>query len=696
MSRTIDPIDLEVLRSRLESIGDQACRAVEQTAISPTVTESKDYSVTLLDASGDVIIGSGPVTVHYGAAAHTVRWAIQRYGEAIRPGDVFMANDPHNGGGLHPQDVMVSQPIYIDGRLVAWVGVSAHMMDMGGMTIGSFSPEATECYQECLRMPPVRLFRAGEEMTDVWDLIRTNIRMAQLVEMDLRGLVAGAHFMAERLGDVVHQTGLETFIESLAAIRELSERELRRRISRIADGTYRSVSWVEHRDRFYKIPCTLTVEGSQLTFDFEGASAQTTHFFNSKPFIVESELVMLFANLIAPDLPFNAGIFAPITIRCPPGSILDARPPAPISASHMHASFNAAGTAMETVMMALAASPEAERHRYLHGATWESALANQLWSWTTPSGEQDAYVVLDGMWVGGSAGAARDGADLGRNTVGAHVEGSFPDIEVLETWYPLLFLERSARDSTGGAGAQRAGGGNRMAFRPHGIEAMYGTCFGMRRWLPLQGFAGGKPGACNQFLIHRADGGVESLDMISAGARVGAEDWFEMRLGSGGGYGDPLDRDPAKVELDVRQGRFDAKVAREAYGVVLTDPTATERVRGEMRLARLARARPAAKRLSREALKIAGEPQPLFPGVVQYGAVAVAEISGAPLAHSPDAWTEGCPVLVEPLWGEHGPEVIYRTWLDPETGRALHVEAVLGDDPDRFVAAPKRWAEAGA
>ncbi len=694
MSDAIDPIDLEVLRSRLETIGEQACRAVEQTAISPTVTESKDYSVTLLDADGDVVIGSGPVTVHYGAAAHSARSIIARYGDEIRPGDVFMANDPHNGGGLHPQDVMVSQPIYLEGRLIAWVGVSAHMMDMGGMTIGSFSPDATECYQECFRMPPVRLFREGVELTDVWDLLRTNIRMAQLVEMDLRGLVAGAHFMADRLVEVVEQTGLDKFVASLAAIRDLSETELRRRITLIADGSYRSMSWVEYQSNFYKVPCTLTVAGDTMIFDFAGAAPQTTHFFNSKPFIVESELVMLLANLIAPDLPFNAGIFAPIEIRCPAGSIIDARPPAPISASHMHASFNAAGTAMEAVMMALGASPEAERHNFLGGATWESGLGNQLWSWQGPNGDWDAYVVLEGMWIGGSAGQARDGNDLGRNTVGAACEGSFPDIEVLESWYPLLFTERSCRDSTGGAGAHRAGGGNRITFRPHGVEQIHGTMFGMRRWLPLQGFAGGRPGACNELLIHRADGSTEALDLISSGALVGKDDRFEMRLGCGGGYGDPLDRDPALVATDVAQGRITAEVARSSYGIVLDNVAATEQLRDEMRRDRLAHARPAAKPIARGAVGISGDTQPLFPGVVQRGAIAVAEASGAPLAIAPDHWSDGCPVLIERLWGADGPDVIFRSWLDPETGRALQVEALLGEDRDRFIVAPVRWTEA--
>jgi N-methylhydantoinase B len=302
--------------------------------------------------------------------------------------------------------------------------------------------------------------------------------------------------------------------------------------------------------------------------------------------------------------------------------------------------------------------------------------------------------VLEGMWIGGSAGQARDGNDLARNTVGPPCEGSFPDIEVLESWYPLLFTERSCRDSTGGAGAYRAGGGNRIIFRPHGVERIHGTMFGMRRYLPLQGFAGGRPGACNELLIHRADGSTEALDLISSGAMVGKDDVFEMRLGAGGGYGDPLDRDPAMVATDVAQGRFAADVARASYGVVIGDDAATDRLREEMRRDRLKRARAPAKPIARNAVRIDGNAQPLFPGVVQHGAVAVAEASGAPLAIAPDHWADGCAMLIERLWGEDGPDVIFRSWLDPETGRALQVEALLGEDRDRFVAAPIRWTEA--
>jgi N-methylhydantoinase B len=183
--------------------------------------------------------------------------------------------------------------------------------------------------------------------------------------------------------------------------------------------------------------------------------------------------------------------------------------------------------------------------------------------------------------------------------------------------------------------------------------------------------------------------------MISSNAVVGRDDWFEMRLGGGGGYGDPLDRDPALVETDIRCGRHDDEAARRLYGVVPGDAAATERLRDDLRRARLARAEPAAKPLSRGGVVASDPPQPLFPGVVQRGAVLIAERSGALLAIAPDHWTDGCPCLIERIWGEDGPDILCRSWLDPGTGRALHVEATRAEDPDRFLVAPRRWTEAG-
>jgi len=384
----VDPITLEVLRNRLEAIGEEAAAALERTAISPVVTESKDYSCTLLDGAGRLVIGAGQIQFHFRAASHAVQSTMARFGDEIDDGDVFVANDPHHGGGLHPQDVMVQRPVFVDGHRVAWVVMSAHMMDVGGMVAGSFAPAATECYQEALRLPPVRLFRKGREETGIWDVFRNNIRLPALVEMDMRSLVAGCHVAQDNIAGVVASMGVDTFVESIETTRRLSEAEMRRRIGLLADGRYRATSWTEWDDEFFKVPCELTVAGDRLVFDFSGASPQTNHFFNSKPYIIESEMVAQLAWLLARDLPYDDGIFAPIELRCPEGTIVNSVEPAPIAAAHMDVALNASEVGVQCVRLALGASPDHPARRYLSGWGPGSALGLHTWSCAGIDGRQ--------------------------------------------------------------------------------------------------------------------------------------------------------------------------------------------------------------------------------------------------------------------------------------------------------------------
>jgi N-methylhydantoinase B len=566
------------------------------------------------------------------------------------------------------------------------------------MVVGSFAPAATECYQEGLRVPPVRLFRADVEQTDVFDIVRNNIRMAPLVEMDLRGLVAGCYFAEQRIAAVVAEVGHDRFVESLAAIRRLTEEQVRARVAALEDGVYRTTTWTEFDDEMFTVPCTLVVDGDSLTFDYTGASPQTSHFFNSKPYIIASELGVMLGARLAGDLPFNEGVFACFELRCPEGTVVNAQPPAPIAAAHMHVSLNAADVAIQAFNLALAASSDAWGHDRLTGAGTESALGNHVWSWTTPDGATDAYIVLDGNWVGGSASIVRDGLDLGRNLVGSRLTGAVPDVEILESWYPVLITERSVVDGPAGAGAHRGGGGNHLRLRPHGVDKLDGTMFGMRRWLPLPGVGGGLPGSCNEFLVHRADGSTEQIAANTSGVELGATDSFELRLPTGGGYGDPLDRDPRRVARDVADGRFGPDDARLVYGVVLdgalgVDVEATDTTRDAIRRDRLARADAPARPLD-PARTNAGRTEaaalPLFPGVVRRGEVAFAAASGTPLAIAPDHFTDGCAVLEQPL-RDDGPPIVTRTYLDPGSGRALHVEVVLAGEPRSFEVAPRRW-----
>lgn len=694
-SAILDPIGLEVLRSRLEAIGEEAAAALERTAISPVVTESKDYSCTILDGGGRLIIGAGQIQFHFGAAAHAVRSTMARYGDAVADGDVYLSNDPHHGGGLHPQDVMVQRPVFVQGALVAWVVMSAHMMDVGGMVPGSFAPTATECYQEALRCPPVRLFLKGVEVTDVWDIFRNNVRVAALVEMDLRSLVAGCHVATEKLMGVVESLGRDVFVQSTQAIRDLSEAEMRHRIELLADGTYRATTWTEWDDDFYVVPCTLTVAGDRLIFDFEGASPQTDHYFNSKPYIVESEMVAQLAWLMARDLPYDDGIFAPIELRCPEGSIVNSVEPAPIAAGHMDVALSAAEVGVQSLRLALGASLGHPARRHLTGWGSGSALGLHTWSGKGIDGSPDTFIMLDGNWVGSSAGSERDGLALGGNVIGPDSDYQFTDIEILESWYPILVSEKRSRPGASGAGRFRAGGGNQMGFTPHGTDRLVGATLGMRRWLPLEGGAGGLPGACTRFLIDRADGVSEEVPTHAFGVVLEPGDVFRFLCAGGGGFGDPLDRPLEHIEEDLALGRLDSTEAESVYGVVFgtdgqTDPSATEVRRAVIRRERLAHAEPPARPVGSDHPSPSGEPVALYPGVIHRDGVAVAEASGSVLALAPDHWTDGCPVLVERR-PEGGPNVVTRCYLDPTTGSILYAEVAPAGAQRGFSVDPHHW-----
>jgi N-methylhydantoinase B len=694
----LDPITLEVLRTRLDAISEEAAGAIERTAISPVVTESKDYSSTILDADGNLITGGGRIEYHFGAAMNAVRATIARHGPTIAAGDVFLANDPHNGGGLHAQDVMVQRPVFVGERRVAWVVNSAHLMDMGGMVMGSWAPAATECYQEAIRFPPVRLFRAGIEEVDTWSIFRNNVRLSALVEMDLRALVAGCHVADEKLVEVVAGMGADEFAAAVRALCDAGERELRRRIGEIEDGEYRVTTWTEWGEELYAVPCTLTVDGDRFVFDFTGASPQAPHFFNSKPFIIESELVADVCSLLAQDLPFSSGLFRPFEVRCPARSIVNSEPPAPVASAHMDAAFCAATVGAQCVMLALAASPAATGREHLSGPSGTSALATHTWSCMV-DGRFDGWAMLDGCLPAPSAGHDRDGNDLFAFLVGRQGVVELIDVEILESWYPLLVSEKKPRPGAFGAGRYRSGAGCQMSYRPYGTDALYGVMLAMRERLPLVGMAGGFPGATTEFRIRRADGSEELVDGHAMNVLVRDGDEFEFRCASGGGWGDPLDRDPAAVARDVALGRLSDAEAEETYGVVpdragRAANSDTEARRDGIRRDRLARARPARVTVDADgvaAVSVDGASIPLYPGVVQRGPYAFAEESGTVLAIAPGEWLDGCPVLEQQVI-TGGFRLCIESYLDPVTGRTLAVDVRPAGSDRTFTSSPRRWS----
>jgi N-methylhydantoinase B len=696
-SADVDAITLEVLRTRLAAIAEEGALTIERTACNPVIAESRDCSCTLLDSDAQLMIGGGAVAHHFGVCDHAVQSTIAMHGASIAPGDVFIANDPHNGGGLHYQDVVVQRPVFVGGRIVGWAVNSGHMMDMGGMAFGSWAPAATECYQEALRLPPVRLFKAGVEQQDVWAILRNNIRVPHLVEMDIRSLVAGSQVAHDKLAQMATAMGAQRFIDAVRLLRERTEREMRRRIALLEDGAYSITTWTEWGDELYKVPCRLIIDGDRMHFDFDGAAPQTNHFFNSKTHIIRAIVVSDVTDALAHDLPLSAGLFAPISLNCPEGTVVNSHPPAPTASAHFDVALNASMAAQQCVMMAIAASGnDAPGRHLLSGPVAPSCMGLHTWSYQTPAGTPDGWLMLDGAMSGGSAGHDRDGYDLFSFMVARKAIIEAVDVELFESRYPALVLEKRPRPGAAGAGRYRAGAGSQMAYKPYGVASLVGVMLGMREWLPLAGFAGGMPGANTEFAIRRADGRRDIVSGHASGVVVNADEVFEFRLGSGGGLGDPVDRDAAEVERDVRQGRITVQEAADVYGVVIdakgkVDSRATPVRRADLLRGRLLRAKPAVRPLpqDRHAAAERRDGLPLYPGIEQRGNRAYSIASGAALALAPDHWTDGCPLLEE-----RRERLLIRSYLDPLSGRLLLVEALPVGEIRTVDTSPKRWVGA--
>jgi N-methylhydantoinase B len=691
----IDPILLEVLRCKFEAIAGDGARTIIRNAISPVVAESKDCSCAIYSAEGDLIVGGGKVQIAFHIGGNGIRVIKERHGESVADGDVFLVNDPYNGGGLHAQDVIVHIPIFLDGRLAAWVGASAHMMDMGGMVPGSFSTAATEVYQEAFRMPPVRLYRRGEVQDDIWAILRNNVRLPDIVEMDMRSLIAGATVVRNQVLRIIEDYSETVFREAVAALSNLTEAEVRRRVAEIEPGVYSTRSWTEWTDEFYLVPCALIVENGRLIFDFRGASPQTKHYFNSKPDVIKSLLGVGLAPYLARGLPFNEGLFRAFEVITDPGSILDAQPPAPIGGPHLEVGQNAMEVGIRALNLAIAASPDARARSHLSGPPSSSGSALHTLSGLGLKGEPQGWIMLEGALGGASAAHDRDGIEFSRELVGNGQLIDLVDVEVLESWYPIKFERRQLRTGTGGAGEFCSGRPTSFAFTVDGTSELSLTIMGNRERLPIAGSAGGLPGDITSFTVRRSvDESVKPLACHQDGIPLASGDTLMLSVSNGGGWGDPLLRDPAVVMSEVARGLFCADEAARVYGVILGNASATDARRAEILAQRLAIAEPAPQPLPwtpELQAKTVGACGPLAVGVEQRGSVAVSTRSGAALAISPGNWLDGCPRIPDFIQTHVDVDIV--AYLDPITGHLLLVDVVPTGLPCSSSSAPRRWTE---
>jgi N-methylhydantoinase B len=561
----LDAITLSVIEAGLNQVCDEMDLAFSRAAFSPIIAEANDRSDGIYSAEEGSLIaqGIGGLPVFVGVMQYSTRTIIEmiRDGRCLPPdeGDIYIVNDPYLGG-THLMDVRFAMPVWRNGKIFCWLSNTGHWPDIGGAVPGGFSASATAVEQEGLRLPPVKLFRKGELDQQIQAIIFSNIRIADQRIGDIKAQAAALMVGRDRLFELLDRYGDDTVVETIAELRRRAAEQMRARIATIPDGVYRSTAYVDS-DGVVDEPLTiaLSVEksGEELTFDFGGSSPPCIGPMNSVLATTHSSVYLAMRHIF-PDVPMSAGAFEPLTIRRPEGTFLDARYPRPVSGCAAEVSQRIAEAVFAALVQAIpdrvTAAPA--------GSSGNFGLGGH----DPERGRDFVLYQLSGGGYGGNAD--HDGLSNGCSTIGI---SKSPPVEIMEQNYPILYSHYALREGSGGAGRHRGGMG--LAYEIELLRGDARASFVMDhgRYGP-QGAEGGADGAVNTVTVWRnGEAHVPKHLSKEQDVPMRAGDRVSVETPGGGGYGEPLLRQPELVLEDVRLGYYTAEQAAELFGVAIVD-----------------------------------------------------------------------------------------------------------------------------
>jgi N-methylhydantoinase B len=539
-SRAIDPITLEVLRHAVTAVAEEMNANLIRSAYSPNIKERRDCSSALFDPAGQMVAQAESIPVHLGAMPYSVAAAVRAV-ESFAPGDIVVLNDPY-AGGAHLPDITFVAPVFAAGRLAGFVANRAHHSDVGGKEPGSLSGDTVEIYQEGLRIPPVRLWRAGEVDSDLLDLLLLNVRTPDERWGDLRAQRAACRTGIDRLTAVIDRYGMGLAADGMAAILDYSERRMRAEIERIPDGTA-TYSDVLDDDGIsggpIPIRIAVAVDGDQIAFDFAGTADQVAGPVNAVLAVTSSATYYAVRALTDPEIPPNAGCYRPISISAPLGSLVNPVPPAPVVGGNLE-------TSQRVVDAILGAMGQLIPDRVI--AACQGSMNNVAIGGIDPR-TGGAYSLYETIAGGFGARRDRDGID----GIHSHMTNTLnTPIEALEIAYPLRVERYELRRGSGGGGCHRGGLGIRRDIRCLGGEARVSLLTERRTHRPY-GIAGGQPGQAGENVLIR--NGEETPLPGKGSVTLRCDEILSIRTPGGGGYGDPGERNPSAIERDRRDER---------------------------------------------------------------------------------------------------------------------------------------------
>jgi N-methylhydantoinase B len=569
MSKRADSTELTLLHNQLTSICREMGVAMMRSAYSPVFNEGFDFVCALFDREGRMIAQAEYNPSMLGAALFTVEWVLNEVGvENFHRGDVWVHNDPYRGG-CHLPEHMLLKGIFHQGELFGFAATIGHIAEIGGKAVGALAGDATDIYQEGLRLPPVKLMNRGEHVMDIWKILMTNHRTPKLTWGDLHAMLGSLRIGENRVGELLNRFGVSETLASTEVLMQRAETWMRREIEAIPDGEYRFEDWMEDdgiTDEPRCIRVAITVRGGEIIADFTGTDPQTRGPINATYAVTAAAAFNAVFHLTDPNVPRNAGCYWPITIIATPGTMVNVRHPAPEIGGNSETHCRIIGVVMGALAQAVP-----ERAAAADGASG----CNFLFGGVHPdTGEFYANYHFEN--VGWGAAANHDGNDS--QCAPLAISRNVP-VEVFETRYPILVHSFRLLTDSGGAGRHRGGLGTERILEVRAPEMTISALFD-RMKIPPWGMQGGGPGGTTTISIRRKGDTVFRLftDVFHtvspskfSNVTVHEGDLIRIVSSGGGGFGDAQDRPAEKVLEDVLDRYVSPERAGEAYGVVVRE-----------------------------------------------------------------------------------------------------------------------------
>ena len=552
LPRNIDPITFEVIRNGLDTLVDEMALTVMRTAHSGVVKDAMDYSTAFCDRNGQVVAQGLTIVCHLGSFPAAVASVINKYGDNMADGDIFILNDPYTSGGIHLPDVYVIQPVFVKDNLEGFAGVVAHHTDIGGIVPGSNSTDSTEIYQEGLRIPTLKLYDQGTPVEAMFAILETNVRVPDKVLGDLRAQIAAVKTGERGLIRLTDRYGTDSVRDNMDALIDYSEQLAKEEISAIPDGLYRSTGHIDAdnvADGPMVLQVSVKVSGDRVTVDFDGSSPQMKAGINSPLPFSKAAVYGALRLLMDPNIPNSAGYTRLIDVNAPEATVVNPVLPAACGARGI-TGFRI----MDTVLGALAQAVPDRVPADGEGGNTIISIGGH--------GETGAFAYVDLFAGARGARPSGDGPD-GVAHPAANISNT--PVEIAEVETPVRIEEYGLLANSGGAGKYRGALSEVRSVRCLAQDALLQLRSDKRRYRPF-GLEGGREGSPSYNILNPGDTETILTTMGTAPMRNGA--LIRHELASGGGWGNPLERDPDMVLSDLLDEKISIDHAREIYGVI--------------------------------------------------------------------------------------------------------------------------------